>query len=38
LGCTRIGASATVAIMEEAKARLGIADNRKEIKEDPSGY
>jgi deoxyribose-phosphate aldolase len=38
LGCTRIGASATVAIMEEAKARLGIMDNRKEIKEDPSGY
>jgi deoxyribose-phosphate aldolase len=38
LGCARIGASATVAIMEEAKARLGIMDKKKEVKEDPSGY
>jgi len=38
LGCTRLGASATVAIMEEAKARLGITDKKKEAKEDPSGY
>lgn len=38
LGCTRLGASATVAIMEEAKNRLGIAGEKKEEKEDPSGY
>jgi deoxyribose-phosphate aldolase len=38
LGCTRIGASATVAIMEEARARLGIDNTKKETKEDPSGY
>jgi len=34
----RLGASATVAIMEEAKARLGVTDTKKEAKEDPSGY
>lgn len=38
LGCTRLGASATVAIMEEAKSRLGIEVDKKEQKEDPSGY
>jgi deoxyribose-phosphate aldolase len=38
LGCTRLGASATVAIMEEAKVRLGVTDKKKEAKEDPSGY
>lgn len=38
LGCTRIGASATVSILEEAKARLGIGQTLKEAKEDPSGY
>lgn len=38
LGCTRLGASATVAIMEEAKSRLGIAGEKKELKEEKSGY
>ena len=38
LGCTRLGASATVAIMEEAKSRLGIAADKKEAAEDKSGY
>lgn len=38
LGCSRLGASATVAIMEEAKSRLGMATDKKDSKEDPSGY
>jgi deoxyribose-phosphate aldolase len=38
LGCTRIGASATVAIMEEAKSRLGLESEKNEAKEDKSGY
>jgi deoxyribose-phosphate aldolase len=36
LGCSRLGASATVAIMEEAKARLGLA--AKAVDEVSSGY
>jgi deoxyribose-phosphate aldolase len=36
LGCTRMGASATVAIMEEAKSRLGMAANVPSAK--ISGY
>lgn len=36
LGCTRMGASATVAIMEEAKARLGLAS--KTVEKASSGY
>jgi len=38
LGCSRLGASATVAIMEEAKSRLGIAVNKKETTENKSDY
>lgn len=38
LGCTRLGASATVAIMEEAKRRLGIKGDKKEVNKDQSGY
>jgi deoxyribose-phosphate aldolase len=36
LGCTRLGASATVAIMEEAKARLGVSS--KTVEKPTSGY
>jgi deoxyribose-phosphate aldolase len=36
LGCTRLGASATVAIMEEAKARLGMT--AKTVEKPSSGY
>ena len=36
LGCTRLGASATVSIMEEAKARLGL--QTKTVEKPTSGY
>lgn len=36
LGCTRLGASATVAIMEEAKKRLGL--DAKEVETPKAGY
>ena len=36
LGCTRMGASATLAIMEEAKARLGLVANKPSAQ--TSGY
>lgn len=36
LGCTRLGASATVSIMEEAKKRLGLEN--KEVQASTSGY
>ncbi len=36
LGCTRLGASATVSIMEEAKARLGLSS--KAVEKPSSGY
>lgn len=38
LGCTRLGTSATVAILEAAKTSLGIASDKKEVQEDKSGY
>ncbi len=38
LGCTRLGASATIAILEEAKDRLGLERSKKDVKESPSGY
>ncbi len=38
LGCTRLGASATVAILEEAKKRLGLDSNSNNSQTDPSGY
>ncbi|MHA7128865.1 deoxyribose-phosphate aldolase [Algoriphagus namhaensis] len=38
MGCTRLGASATVAILEEAKTRLGLSSGQKQSTEDPSGY
>jgi deoxyribose-phosphate aldolase len=38
LGVTRIGATATVAIVEEAKKRLGIASSKKLVAADTNGY
>ncbi|MCP9753844.1 deoxyribose-phosphate aldolase [Lacihabitans sp. CCS-44] len=38
LGCTRLGATATITIIEDAKARLGLKSNEAQKKEDVSGY
>ncbi len=38
LGCTRLGATATIAIIEDAKARLGISTSKKPETLDVSGY
>lgn len=38
LGCTRLGASATVSIMEDARKRLGLPSLVDTVKESPSGY
>jgi deoxyribose-phosphate aldolase len=38
LGCTRLGATATIAIIEDAKARLGISTSKKPETHDVSGY
>ncbi|MEO1010038.1 MAG: deoxyribose-phosphate aldolase [Bacteroidota bacterium] len=39
LGVTRVGATATVAIVQEAKGRFGDgADKNVQVEEDPSGY
>jgi deoxyribose-phosphate aldolase len=38
LGCTRLGATATIAIIEDAKKRLGIATDVVNTKSEISGY
>jgi deoxyribose-phosphate aldolase len=38
LGCTRLGATATISIIEDAKQRLGLATNAVAVKPDVSGY
>jgi deoxyribose-phosphate aldolase len=38
LGCTRLGATATIAILEDAKGRLGLDTNSVSQTKDVSGY